>query len=468
MSRPVATDLFDDEVRYAQTLEGFGPKAIVQVLTFHGVLSAIGFGLGWWLPTTRPAHAGSMVGVVAALVVQAPLVWLSSRLFAARRREVFWVAHSAMTMAFFAWLGLLLWESPGFYGAILAALYGVWGYHDAWTAGGARMRRLYLLAAPTMDFALLGLDLAGGKGPMWAWVNERPALLAFFAVQVVLTACVQWLIQWVDAEVRERDRLAAAHAEVASRLAAIEREREVVQGSCELLTTGLIASKYSHDLASPLTVMRLDVETLAEVVRGMPADPTRDRLVEIVEELHEVTEQVTGMTAGMAQAVRAPDVVAPASVRELCAQAEVGMRAALRGHAVAVPPLEVTPDDTLVLLGRGHAGTLANLLANAALAAPGLPITVSGGVVEGRFRLRVRDRGVSGEAREEARRRIEAMLHLQHPPDGERVRRGYGVALLLARVYLLRHGGGLDVEFPADGPGLVFVLDLPLPSVEPA
>jgi len=462
MSRPPPTDLFDDEVRYAQTLEGFGPKAIVQVLTFHVVLSAIGFALGWWLPTTRPAHAGTVVGVAAALVVQAPLVWLSSRLFAARRREAFWAAHSAMTMAFFAWLGLLLWESPGFYGAILAALYGVWGYHDAWTAGGARMRRLYLLAAPTMDFALLGLDLAGGKGPLWAWANERPALLSFFAVQAVLTACVQWLIQWVDAEVRERDRLAAAHAQVAARLAAIEREREVVQGSCELLATGLIASKYSHDLASPLTVMRLDVETLAQVVRGMEPHPTRDRLAEIVDELLEVTEQVTGMTAGMAQAVRAPDVVAPASLRELCAQAEAGMRVALRGQDVPPPSLEIAAPEAQVMLGRGHAGTLANLLTNAALAAPGLPITLSGEAAEGVYRLRVRDRGVSGEAREEARRRIDAMLHLQHPPDGERVRRGYGVALLLARVYLLRHGGGLVVEVPAEGPGLIFVIELPL------
>jgi hypothetical protein len=82
--------------------------------------------------------------------------------------------------------------------------------------------------------------------------------------------------------------------------------------------------------------------------------------------------------------------------------------------------------------------------------------------------LRVRDRGVDGAEREAALARILRLLTLGADAAVESRGAGYrglGVALVLAKLYLLRYNGALDVRAAAEGPGLQF--ELVLPRVHP-
>ena len=144
------------------------------------------------------------------------------------------------------------------------------------------------------------------------------------------------------------------------------------------------------------------------------------------------------------------------------------MQAAVRGHQVAAPAVHVELAPGPVWVAPGHASTLANVLTNGALHAPGHPLEVRGERAgDWYYRLSVRDRGVEGPAREETRRRVEALLAMkgdagERPPSSPR---GYGVGLVLGRLYLVRYGGWLSVRAADEGAGLVF--DLLLPAADP-
>lgn len=468
-SLSTAGDIFDNPSRYQTALEGFRVQVILQIVVFHAILSGIGWALGWWLPDTVAPAGGQYGAVVLALAVQVPIVVTCARMFAARRREAFWFVHSLMSLSFFVWLGLLVWAAPAFYGVILATLFAVWAYHDAWTAAGERIAGVYLAAPVAMDLALLGLDAGGGRGLIWAWQANRSHVLALFAVQIVLTVCVQWLIRWVGREVKEQDSRAAEHGRLERELVSMKKEREVIQTSCALLATGLVASKFSHDMASPVTVLRLGVDELRTVIGRLPEGVDRNTMLEVAGELEEVARQVVDMTGDFARAVREREALGPVDVEALCRAAWTSMIGTMRGHEGAVPPQSMVLAGAQVWTAPGHTSTLANLLTNSVLHAPDRPIDFIGEPAGAWFyRLSIRDRGVDGEARAAALERIQRLLSMTgvEAERGGATYRGYGVGLVLAKVYLLRYGGWLSVRAADEGPGLVF--DLLLPSADPA
>ncbi len=122
----------------------------------------------------------------------------------------------------------------------------------------------------------------------------------------------------------------------------------------------------------------------------------------------------------------------------------------------------------------GHASTLANLLTNGALQRHDTAVEVRGHAVNDWFyELVLRDHGVAPEERAQAIAKIKSSLSLASPaeeralePHEPRAYRGYGVALMMARVLVVRYGGHLTASAPASGRGVEF--HLVLPRVPPA
>ncbi|MDP2306070.1 MAG: hypothetical protein Q8P18_08580 [Pseudomonadota bacterium] len=466
---PDAPDVFDNPSRYRVALEGFRPTPILQMLALHALLVGLAAALGHWLPDTVARQGGQYGPVLAALILQAPLVAVCGRLFLLRARRPFWVAHDALSITNFLWLGLLVWAAPGFYGALMVGLFAVWAYHDAWIADGRRVKVIYLLAAPAVDLALLALDLAGGRGLLWAWREERGGVLAFLALELVITALVQWLIRWVGRESAENDRRLVEQARLGHELAVMRREREVVQASCSLLTTGLVASKFSHDLATPTSVLQLDVSAIEDVLARLPPSGEREELREIVAELGDVGRKIAEMTGAVAKAVRERETGTLIDLAQVCHGAELEMRAALRAHDREPPSVEFGTVAGSVWVTGAHGGTLANLLTNSALHAPGLLIEIRARPVGRWFHaVSIRDHGVDGAEREETLERVRSLLSLGDAAANvqrEGAYRSYGVALVLAKIHLLRYNGWLAVRPAPSGPGLIF--DVLLPSADP-
>ncbi len=465
---PATGDLFDNRSRYQVALEGFGPKAVLQMLVAHSVITALGQGLGLWLPTTVGPQGGNFYPVWALIAVQAPLAAGAGHLFAQRRREAFWRVHTLLGLANFAWLGCLAWEAPGFYAALLLTLAATWAYHDAWITGGRGVRVLYLLAAPAVDLALLAVDAGGGRGLLWAF-REAPAFAAaFLSMQVALTLLFQMLIRWVGDQVATADQRLLESTRREQELTLLRHERRVIEASAALLSTGLLASKFSHDLASPTTVLRLDADMLARLAGELPPSPGKAAIAEIADELGEVARQLADMTGGVARAVREREVLGAVEITDLVQGACDAARGSLAGHREAWPTVELALAPSEVWVSPGHRGSVANLLANAAQHGLGRTVHVSGRPVgEWFYVLAIRDHGVEGAERDEALARVEHRLHLEfdagRPPQGRP--RGYGVALGLAKLHLLRYNGALRVRVPAEGPGLEFLVVLP--RVEP-
>lgn len=463
--KPGAPDIFDVPARYEGALEGFRLAGVLQVTAFHGTLTLLAWGLGRWLPDTVPPHGGQFELPVAALAAQVPLMALAGHLFRLRRRRAFHFVHALLSVANFTWLGALAWAGPSFLSAVLISLFVLWAYHDAWVSGSTDARAVYLVAAPAADLALLALDASGGRGLVWAWGQERSSVLAFLTLQVALTGLVQWMIAWVAAEVQARDAAVARQASLEQQLALMRRERETIQATTSILATGLLASKVSHDLANPTAVLRLELDALERLRARLPGHAERAEVDEVVAGLREAVGQVVSLAGGLTAAVRAAETVAPRSVGSLVAEAVERTLAAVRSHAADACPVRVDVEEAEVVVASGHVGTLANILTNCSLYSGRAGIDVSGGPEGSYFyRLCIRDHGVEGEAREEALDRIAALLSLgpqATPPPRGAGYRGIGIALVLAKLYVLRYNGALAVRAPPSGPGLQFLVVLP-------
>ncbi len=461
----MSRDIFDDPARYDVALAGFSPTSIASVLAFHAAVTGIGMLLAYLLPDTVAPHGGQYAPAWLALACQVPLTLLTARLFATRARQAFWFWSVLLSVTMFVWLGLLTWAAPPFYAVVLATLFVVWAYHDAWTASGHAIAPVYLAAAPAMDIALLAVDAAGGRGLIWAFSHDYTHALAFVAVQIVMTASTLWLIRWVGREVDERARLAESSARLERALSLMAKEREVVQTSSALIANGLVATKFSHDLAGPVAALRLTAEELGHTVHELANAAPPGALPELVRDVQEAVARIDAMAGEFALAVRRPERPSATAIGDLVERAQVAAAAALGDAAAPVPTVVTRLRPADVWIASGHGSSLANILTNCALHAPGQDIDLVGGPAGGGFyRLTIRDRGVAPEARAEALARIRRSLALE-PVDGARAAtyRGLGVGLMLAKVYVTRHGGWLSCAPPGDeGPGVEFELLLPL------
>jgi len=255
----------------------------------------------------------------------------------------------------------------------------------------------------------------------------------------------------------EERRLAKAFANqlaVALERARLAREaaRARVQIETERLRSTLL-SAISHDLRTPLAVMKGAASTLAEAA-GTLSEPARAELCDTLLEETARLERLVTNTLEMTRLEAGAPILSrePQSVEEL-----VGGAFARTEHLLEGRPIQVqVPGD---LFCAGDPGLLeqllVNLLENAARhTPPGTELTVTAGRADGEVHLTVADRG-PGLGRDELERVFEKFYR------GGRRAGGVGLGLALCRAIAAAHGGSIDAR-ERPGGGAAFTVRLPL------
>ncbi len=393
-----------------------------------------------------------------------------------------------------AWLQLLAWFAiphlPSIGITLLVGLTVGCAVRDALSRVPIRSLQVqYLLAFPAFDLVLLAMDALGGPGLLHTLAVEPGHVFQTLALQAVLIGLTQALLVLMGRTVLHHD-VRLLHQERTEReLALMRTEKDILGQSSVLLGQGLAASQFSHDVASPLTVIRACVEELQLMLAESPyqdrdvrrilggLDPHRGGQVadhmtswnasasQVLEDLDEYSSRIMSMTGSLARSLRGGVVAAPQSVEDLVEQATEAMGTQLRSQDRTLPGLKVTLEPALVQVTRAHAGSLANLMTNGVLHAPDTSLEIRGEVLDPwYYRLVVRDYGVSAEERTHALQRIRHSLRLctDHRLNRSRGQhRGYGVALMLAKVLMVRHHGWMAAAPPDEGRGIEIHLVLP-------
>lgn len=481
-------DVLDNPFSYEKLLRLYAPRNLALGLAVPAVLTA--------LHTAANAARGPLTWERAALpwalaALLAPWMAACGAALRARRRRAFLAAWWGQSVAQFVWLQYLCWSGPAPFAAVGAAVFCVWAFNDAFVGyDGPVLKAQYLAAFPAFDVALLALDGLGGRGLAHAFRHERAAFDALLVAQAALALVTQTVLYYAGTEAHAHDRRVLAMSALERDLAAARAERRALQRANAYLAQGIAATRFCHDVRSPLQV----VTGNAALLRGLLARPPHeddDALAalaavpddlrgplfdafdrwfaeahELLGELARDVGRLEEMTRAVAVAIRDPEAqrVAPAS--ELVAEALREMREALAGHRVEAAPPALDVEDVAVAATAGHAATLGALLANGALQRP-----EAAGEVRGRaagrwfYHFALRDHGVAAAERAGALERIRRSLSLEagDAPDTGRARAygGYGIALMIAKVFLARYGGAIAAAAPPSGDGVVFHVLVP-------
>jgi two-component system sensor histidine kinase KdpD len=239
---------------------------------------------------------------------------------------------------------------------------------------------------------------------------------------------------------------------------AVDRERlqrealeaEALRRSDSMKTALLRA--VSHDLRSPLTAIRVAVESLESPSLALAVDE-RTALLETIRSESERLDRVVGnlldLSRLQAGALRTRKSLR--SVDGIVVQALAG----LTGHE----RVDVSLADDLPLVEVDDAQierVLANVLENAIRFSPeASPVTIAASAVDGEVLIRIEDEG-PGVPRHELERVFEPFRHASTAADGK----GTGLGLAIARGFAEANGGRLFVEARVGG-GASFVLALP-------
>ncbi|WP_280154467.1 ATP-binding protein [Piscinibacter sp. XHJ-5] len=201
---------------------------------------------------------------------------------------------------------------------------------------------------------------------------------------------------------------------------------------------GLLAAAISHDLRTPLTRVRMRLETLE-------SEPAAQRCIADVREMNQLIDTVLDVFRGhgMAEAPKQTDVCALAQslADDLVEQ----------GHAVTFRGGPARAKSQPAALRRA----LANLIENAVRYGDAAQVSVASD--DGRVRIVVEDRGPGiPEAQ------LDAVFRPFHRVDASRSRDtgGIGLGLYIARDLLQRQGGTVTVA-NRDGGGLRATIELP-------
>lgn len=243
-------------------------------------------------------------------------------------------------------------------------------------------------------------------------------------------------------EPSELGRLATSFNEMASSLEATERRRVQLVGDV------------AHELRTPLTTLGGYLEGLEDGVIEPTPETWRllrsetDRLTRLVTDLSELWR------AEARQMTLKPERLDLAPVIEAVAERFAPVAAA-RGVSIerAVTPLLARADPDRV------AQILSNFVSNAIRYAPdGSVVTISLAQAGDHVRIGVRDRG-PGLAPDQLEAVFERFYRVD--PARSRTAGGSGIGLAIARALAEAMDGQTWAELPADGPGVVFNLELP-------
>ncbi len=232
-----------------------------------------------------------------------------------------------------------------------------------------------------------------------------------------------------------------------------QAEHARVQIEAEQFRNTLLSS-VSHDLRTPLAVIRGAATTLLDDEASLTETVRHDLTHAIVEETERLDRRVRDlldMTRLESGAVRVRKEWQ--SAEEIVGAALNQTEARLAGRAIStdVPStLPVSCDSVLVQQ------VLVNLLENAAKYTPdGTPIDVAARLLEGEVMFEVADRGPGVPPQERS-----LIFDKFHRSGSERAKGGVGLGLTICRAIVLAHGGRIWVD-ERDGGGAAFRFTLP-------
>lgn len=317
----------------------------------------------------------------------------------------------------------------------------------------------------TAGFALLILVLlAATLGPLWIAITVAVAsTLSFnyFFFPPVGTFAIAEAHNWVSlfafliaaivgsnlsAAAQERARIAVERAQFLE-----EREAAELQRQRGELASTLLAS-LSHDLKTPLTVIRMAIDNLRD---DLPGDARRAQAEAAATELRRLTrlfEDILDMARIDAAAIRVTrEWVTPADIVDA---ALAHVRHSIDGHALRV---EADSDHAVNIDARLGSIALSHLLENAARYSPAdRPIVVDARTDAEGLRVSVTDHGPGLEAGE-----IEQLFDRFY--RGRRAQQavpGTGMGLAISRGLLKAIGGRVWAENAADA-GARFSIVIP-------
>jgi len=369
-------------------------------------------------------------------------------------------------------------------GAILAVLLGAWLAHRGHGVAGA------LLAVAAMEAAIWGLH----RGT----VPHPDTTLDFLAVPLLVagvtlppawaagvTAATLALVPPLQAAVRQEPLPDALHASLTllillgliavvavvaaivqdRTLRALERHAAQVQASSRALARASddrihMLQQLAHDLATPLTPVRLQLAVLRQKVPATPdARASFDMLDRNVAHLARLVDDVrqVGLLAGGGLRLRAVDLDLAMLVRQAVESLEPAARArGVRLEASAPGPLPVRAEAAQVTR------VLYNLVGNALkFTPPGGRVQVRATAVGPHAEVAVADSGPGLDAQQLAR--LFAAFTQVHDPDSLRAEdRGTGLGLYISKGIVEAHGGTLAASSAGPGQGSTFTFRLPL------
>ena len=267
----------------------------------------------------------------------------------------------------------------------------------------------------------------------------------------------------------QRSAAVASRRELAWREELCARNAELEQTAAQLeqavRSRDAMVSALSHDLRTPLTVVKVHAQLAARRAATL-SDPTAERLSAGIAQIDRVATRMTRWIDELLEAMRSSGGGELALERQAIDLVQLA-REAVAEHQASTPGHELsleTPDDGIV--GQWDATRLErvidNLLANAVKYSPaGGPIWVGVSREDGWARLVVRDQGVGIPA--------EDLAHIFEPfmRGSNVVGRfgGIGIGLAGSSHIIRQHGGTIEVE-SQPGSGTTFIVRLPLEPPE--
>ena len=442
--------------------------AQVNTLLFVTLFLNLLFEGGTWLLTGQfaldHAHDAALVWPLAvpwslwlvSSVAQVILARQVRQTTEARVPPFHWVVNTLQLV----WLMSLAWYSPVELwlflgtGVLLAAISDTRFFYDHLLLRGS-----YFASWLAFDLVLLMIDLAGGPGLLYRLETDQNYVFVALLYQLLLLVIQQVMLKATGVHWSNLDTAIEDRGKAETALAVAQRERTVLTRACDLLEPGLTAAQFSHDVATPISTMGLCTDEIVAILQDLDPDDS-EGAQEVVVDLKNAQDELMLLTSALVKSIKG----GASSVVDAQQLAEEAIERA-RAKVPSAPRPVLALDEGGVLAREHHATVIGNLLGNGMRERPDVAMELSGGPVDGGwYLLKVRDHGVAPEDRETALTKVRASLDLTPDTDNQQAGRpvkGYGLALVLAKVHLVRFGGWLRVDAPDDGRGLVFSLLMP-------
>jgi Histidine kinase-, DNA gyrase B-, and HSP90-like ATPase len=466
----MATGFTDDPARVedalrAYTTAGFVACVVVPaVLTILPVVVLAAMAVPWRLADPEGLLLWALVAahLPSAIWVRDALRLRDERAF----RRAFFVQSQVQLQ----WLLLLTWRMGVQLPLVsIGVLFGMmlgWAFQDALLSHGAWfVRAQYLAAFVLFDAALLSRDAAHGRGLLHALSVDRRSAVSFLVNQAILAGLTQMVIATMGRTAREREEERQRALVLRVENERLSLEHHLLRRIAGLLAGGVSAGQLTHDIASPITVLGMNAEVLAEMLaRETLSDLGEMR--EIVEDMRLSVDVLRRMSQATLQMIRLGGELKHREVSELVNDAATFARSSLREHKGRELRLTQTLARCAVKVSPLHAHALSNLMVNGVLhQAEDATLSIRGDLDGDAYRLELRDHGIDPEERPTRLANIRAAVSLlgdAAPTVRSGEYRGFGMGLQLARTLIVSSGGTFDLEEPPEGRGIVVVLRLPL------